>query len=185
MQQSQVPSVSNGASIPASTVTTSPPTNDALTQLEEEETNSPSSLHSAEQLEPSTSNSEKNEQEIIVINIQPQSHQPDSLSVHAKLAQNTLTLAEYERKTNILCGALKIPSCFLQLVGLDPGSVIIEWVTSKGLLPYLKSRVIRDADLLLLLKENVMSIHIGTEYSIHIGNTEFWTKVWGCGGNGI
>ena len=182
MQQSQVPSVSSGASIPASTVTTSPPTNDALTQLEEEETNSPSSLHSAEQLEPSTSNSEKNEQEIIV---QPHSHQPDSLSVHAKVAQNSLTLAEYERKTYILCGALKIPSCFLQLVGLDPGSVIIEWVTSKGLLPYLKSRVIRDADLLLLLKENFMSIHIGTEYCIHIGSTEFWTKVWGCGGNGI
>ena len=186
MQQSQVPPVSSGASIPTSTVTTFPPTNDdALSQLEEEETNSPSSLHFAEQLEPPTSNSEKNEQESTVINIQPQSHQPDSLSVHAKLAQNTLTLAEYERKTNILCGALKIPSYFLQLVGLDPGSVIIKWVTSKGLLSYLKSRVIRDADLLLLLKENFMSIQIDTEYCIHIGSSEFWTKVWGCGGYGI
>ena len=185
MQQSQVPSVSSGASIPASTVTTSPPTNDALTKLEEEETNSPSSLRSADQLEPPASNSEKNEQESVVIMAQPQSHQPDSLSVHAKVTQNTLTLAEYERKANILCGALKIPSYFLQLVGLDPGSVIIKWVTSKGLLPYLKSRVIRDADLLLLLKENFMSIQIGTEYSIHIGSTEFWTKVWGCGGYGI
>ena len=185
MQQSQVPFVSSGASIPTSTVATFPATNDALSQLEEEETNSPSSLRFAEQLEPPASNSEKNEQEIIVINIQPQSHQPDSLRVHAKLAQNTLTLAEYERKTNILCGALKIPCCFLQLVGLGPGCVIIKWVTSKGLLPYLKSRVIRDADLLLLLKENVMSIQIGTEYSIHIGSTEFWTKVWGCGGYDI
>ena len=176
MQQSQVPTVASEASIPASTVTTSPPTNDASTQLEEE-TNLPSSLCSADQVEPPLSNSEKNDKKSKVISTQPQSHQPDSLSVHARVAQNGLTLAEYERKTNILCGALKIPCYFLQLVGLDPGSVIIKWVTSKGILPYLKSRVIRDADILLLLKENITSIQIGTEYCIQIGSAEFWTKV--------
>ena len=176
MQQSQVPTVASEASIPPSTVTTSPPMNDAPTQLEEE-TNLPSSLCSADQVEPPPSNSEKNEEESKVISTQLQSHQSDSLSVHATVDQNSLTLAEYEHKTNILCGALKIPRCFLRLVGMDPGSVIIKWVTSKGILPYLKSRVIRDADILLLLKENITSIQIGTEYCVQIGSAEFWTKV--------
>ena len=176
MQQSQVPSVSSEASIPASIHATSSPINDSLTELEDK-TNSPLSLRCVDQFKPSASNSEKNEQVSIVISTQPQSHQPDSLSVQAKVAQDSLTLAEYERKTNILCGALKIPTYFLQLVGLDPGCVNIKWVTSNGLLPYLKSRVIRDADLLQLLKENIMSIQIGTEYCIHIGSTEFWTEV--------
>ena len=177
MQQSQNPSVKSETSIPASTVTTSSPMNGAPTQLEEEKINSPSSICSSDQVEPPASNSEKYDQKSIAISTQPQSHQPDSLSVHATVAQNSLTLAEYERKTNILCGALKIPRYFLKLVGIDPGSVIIKWVTSKGLLPYLKSRVIHDADLLLLLKENITSIQIGTEYCIQIGSAEFWTKV--------
>ena len=176
MHQSQVPTVTSEASIPVSTITTSPPVKDAPTQLEDK-SNSPSSICSGDYVEPPTSNSEKYDKESIVISTQPQSHQPDSLSVHATVAQNSLTLAAYERKTNILCGALKIPRCFLQLVGLDPGSVIIKWVTSKGILPYLKSRVICDADLLLLLKENITTIQIGTEYCIQIGSAEFWTKV--------
>ena len=176
IEQSQVPTVTSEASIPVSTTTTSPPVNDAPTQLEEK-SNSLSSICSGDHVGPPTSNSEKNDKESIVISTQPQSHQPDSLNVHATVAQNGLTLAEYEHKTNILCGALKMPRYLLQLVGLDPGSVIIKWVTSKGMLPYLKSRVICDADLLLLLKENITTIQIGTEYCIQIGSAEFWTKV--------
>ena len=252
MLQSQVPYVSSGASIPASTVTTSPLTNDVLTQLKKEETNSPSSHRSADQLEPPVCICEKNEQESILITTQPKSHQPDILSIQAKVAQNSLILAEYERKDNILCGALKIPIYFsvdqlkppasnsekeeqdsivlttqphshhpdflsvqvkvaqnsltlsgcerkakilcgalkiprsvLQLVTLDSGSVIIQMVTSKGSLPSLKSKKILDADLLLLLNESVMTIQIGTEYFIHTGSTDYWIKVWGCGGYGI
>ena len=176
MQQSQIASSTSEASLPAPTVTSSQLLNDAPTKRITEKNTATSSLHFTDKSESPSINNREINVENSAISIQPQV-QPHTLNIHVKVAQNSLTLAEYEHKTDILCGALRIPRSFLQLLGLDPGSVIIKWVTSEGLLPYLKSRVIRDADLLLLLKESLVSIKIGSEYSIQIGNPEFWTKV--------
>ena len=98
----------------------------------------------------------------------------DSLQVSAKVAQDRVTWAEYDRKTSLLCGVLRIPSFMLQYIGFKPGSVVIKWVTSDGLLPYILSNMMDDGDLQLLLQENIVSIQVGSEYTITVGSVEYW-----------
>ena len=101
--------------------------------------------------------------------------QPTSnLPISAKVAQDRVTWAEYDRKTSLLCGVLRIPSFMLQYIGVEPGSVVIKWVTSDGLLPYILSNVMDDGDLQLLLQENIVSIQVGSEYTITVGSVEYW-----------
>ena len=107
---------------------------------------------------------------------QPQA-QSDSLPITAVVDQDGLTLAEYDRKASILCGVLRVPRFMLQLIGIDPGSVIIKWSTAEGLLPYMLSNVILDTDLQLLLQEKIVSIQVGSEYYITVGSQDFWINV--------
>ena len=107
---------------------------------------------------------------------QPQA-QSDSLPVTAVVDQDGLTLEEYDRKANILCGVLRVPRFMLQLMGIDPGSVIIKWSTAEGLLPYMLSNVILDTDLQLLLQEKIVSIQVGSEYYVTVGSQDFWIRV--------
>ena len=98
----------------------------------------------------------------------------DSLQISAKVAQDRVTWAEYDHKTSLLCGVLRIPSFMLQYIGVEPGSVMIKWVTSDGLLPYILSNMMDDGDLQLLLQESVVSIHVSFEYTIAVGSLEYW-----------
>ena len=92
----------------------------------------------------------------------------DSLQISAKVAQDRVTWAEYDRKTSLLCGVLRIPPFMLQYIGVEPGSVMIKWVTSDGLLPYILSNMMDDGDLQLLLQENIVRIQIGFQYTITV-----------------
>ena len=107
---------------------------------------------------------------------QPQA-QSESLPITAVVEQDGLTLAEYDRKADILCGVLRLHRFMLQLIGIDPGSVIIKWSTADGLLPYILSNVIQDTDLQLLLQEKIASIQVGSELYVTVGSQDFWISV--------
>ena len=98
----------------------------------------------------------------------------DSLQITAKVAQDRVTWAEYDCKASLLCGLLRLPRFMLQYKGVEPGSVVVKWTTSEGLLPYILSNVMDDGDLQLLLQENIVSIQIGTEYTITVGSPKYW-----------
>ena len=100
--------------------------------------------------------------------------QKDSLLISAKTAQNKVTWAEYDCKASLLCGLLRLPHFMLQYEGVEPGCVMIKWITSECLLPYILSNIMDDGDLQLLLQENVVSIQIGTEYTITVGSPKYW-----------
>ena len=100
--------------------------------------------------------------------------QKDSQLITAKVAQDRVSWAEYDCKASLLCGLLRLPRFMLQYEGVEPGSVVIKWTTSKGLLPYILSNVMDDGDLQLLLQENIVSIQIGTEYTITVGSPKYW-----------
>ena len=100
--------------------------------------------------------------------------QRDSLLITAKVTKDRVTLAEYDRKTYLLRGLLRLPRFMVQYEGVGPGSVVIKWTTSEGLLPYILSNVVDDGDLQLLLQENIVSIQIGTEYTITVGSPKYW-----------
>ena len=98
----------------------------------------------------------------------------DSLQITAKVAQDRVTWAEYDLKTSLLCGLLRLPRFMLQYEGVERGCVTIKWITSEGLLPYLLSNIMDDGDLQLLLQENIVSIQIGSEYTITVGSPKYW-----------
>ena len=98
----------------------------------------------------------------------------ESLLITAKVAQDRVTWAEYDCKASLLCGLLRLPRFMLQYEGVEPGSVVVKWTTSEGLLPYILSNVMDDGDLQLLLQENIVSIQIGTEYTITVGSPKYW-----------
>ena len=109
-----------------------------------------------------------------VVISQPKAEDNDSLQISAKVAQERVTWAEYNGKTSLLCGLLRLPRFMLQYKGVEPGCVTIKWITSKGLLPYILSVILDDGDLQLLLQENIVSIHVGAEYTIKVGSQKYW-----------
>ena len=98
----------------------------------------------------------------------------DSLLISAKVARNRVTWAGYDYIASLLCWLLRLPRFMLRYEGVEPGCVTIKWITSEGLLPYILSNMMDDGDLQLLLQENVVSIQIGTEYTITVGSSKYW-----------
>lgn len=98
----------------------------------------------------------------------------DSLQITSKVDQEQITWAEYDHKTSFLCGVLRLPRFILQYVGLETGCVAIKWITSDGLLSHILSNTLDDGDLQLLLHENIISVQVGSDYTITVGSRRYW-----------
>ena len=151
----------------------SSPANNTITTTSDANAPNHSPPHRADPGSPHRSDPPEQPPESDVILSQP-NPQKDSLQITAKVAQDRVTLAEYDRKASLVCGLLRIPRFMLQYEGVEPGSVVVKWTTSEGLLPYILSNVMDDGDLQLLLQENIVSIQIGTEYTITVGSPKYW-----------
>ena len=151
----------------------SSPANNTITTTSDANAPNHSPPHRADPGSPHHSDPPDESPESDVILSQP-NPQKDSLQITAEVAQDRVTLAEYDRKASLVCGLLRIPRFMLQYEGVEPGSVVVKWTTSEGLLPYILSNVMDDGDLQLLLQENIVSIQIGTEYTITAGSPKYW-----------
>ena len=98
----------------------------------------------------------------------------DSLQVTAKVDQEQITCAEYDRKTSFLCGILRLPRFMMQYIGVEPGCVAIKWITSDGLLSHILLNALDDGDLQLLLDEKIISVQVGSDYTITAGSQRYW-----------
>ena len=74
----------------------------------------------------------------------------------------------------LLCGIFTVPSCALQYDDKKPGSVVITCTTSLEMLSQIKSTLLDDGDMLLLLREKIVSIQVGKNYTITVGNHNYW-----------
>ena len=111
--------------------------------------------------------------------LSPNQVQEDSntVSIAATVNRVGLTMAVYERLSNIISYALGIPRFMMRLFGFEQGSIVISWATSRGVLSHIQSRVLEDHHMKLLLQEMVVSIRIGSEYNIAVGDSDYWINV--------
>ena len=52
--------------------------------------------------------------------------------------------------------------------------MIIKWTTSRKIALQMQSVVLDDGDLKLLLQERNVSVQVGMDYKITVGNQEYW-----------
>ena len=75
---------------------------------------------------------------------------------------------------SLLCGIFTVPSCALQYDDKKPGSVVVTCHTSLEMLSQIKSTLLDDGDMLLFLCEKIVSIQVAKDYSIIVGNQDYW-----------
>ena len=97
-----------------------------------------------------------------------------SVKVEAKVDTDFLTLKDYDEKTSLLCGVLRLPRFALSYLRLATGCVLLTWQMSVDLVQYVQSIQPTDSDLLLLAKHGFSFINIANSYHIAIPNSSFW-----------
>ena len=75
---------------------------------------------------------------------------------------------------SLLCGLFRVPQFALQYDKSESGSVIIKWITSRKIAVHIQAVVLDDGDLKLLLQERIVSVQVGMDYKIYVGNQEYW-----------
>jgi hypothetical protein len=66
-----------------------------------------------------------------------------------------------------------VPTYSLRHDGAGPGSIVITWRTSRKIVLQMQSVMLDDGDLKLLAREDVVSIRVGNECTIIVGNQEY------------
>ena len=97
-----------------------------------------------------------------------------SVEVQAKVDQDLFTLKDYDEKTSLLCGVLKLPRFALSYLRLATGCVLLTWQMSADLVEYVQSVQLTDSDLLLLAKHGFTNIRVADSYHIFIPCFAFW-----------
>ena len=75
---------------------------------------------------------------------------------------------------SLICGMFTVPQCALPYDDKKPGSVVITCITSLEMFSQIKSTLLDDGDMLLLLREKIVSIQVGKDYTIAVGNHDYW-----------
>ena len=75
---------------------------------------------------------------------------------------------------SLLCGIFTVPSCALQYDDKKPGSVVVTCITSLEMLYQIRSTLLDDGDMLLLLRNKIVNIQVGKDYTIAVGNHNYW-----------
>ena len=110
-----------------------------------------------------------------VISSQPTAD-PDAVPVEVTVESDVdeVTCGLCRGMQSLLCGMFRVFPFSLQYDGLEPGSVIIKWSTSKRNASRMQAILLDDGDLKLLLRENIVSIRVGKEYTVIVGEKEYW-----------
>ena len=115
----------------------------------------------------------KEESQCVSIPNQPTERESDSkressVKVEAKVDTAFLTLKDYDEKTSLLCGVLKLPRFALSYLHLATGCVLLTWQMSADLIEYVQSVQLTDSDLQLLAKHGFTNIKVADSYHIFI-----------------
>ena len=102
------------------------------------------------------------------------SKRESSVKVEAKVDTDFLTLKDYDEKTSLLCGVLRLPRFALSYLRLATGCVLLTWQMSADLVEYVQSVQLTDSDLQLLAKHGFTNIKVADSYHIAIPCFAFW-----------
>jgi hypothetical protein len=108
-----------------------------------------------------------------VINYEPVANS-SAVPVIAQVARDEMSYGVLRHAQSLLCGLFGVPQFALQYNKAEPGSVKIKWTTSPKIAMHMKSVVLDDGDLKLLLQEKIVSVQVGRDYKIFAGNREYW-----------
>ena len=108
-----------------------------------------------------------------VINYEPVANS-SAVPVISQVARNEMSYGVLRYAQSLLCGLFGVPQFALQYNKAEPGSVKIKWTTSPKIAMHMKSVVLDDGDLKLLLQEKIVSVQVGRDYKIFAGNREYW-----------
>ena len=97
-----------------------------------------------------------------------------SVPVTTVIEAEEMSWGTFRRIQSLLCGIFTVPSCALQYDDKKPGSVVVICTTSLEMLTQIKSTLLDDGDMLLLLCEKIVSIQVGNDYIIAVGNHDYW-----------
>ena len=97
-----------------------------------------------------------------------------SVKVKAKVDVNMLTLKDYDDKTSLLCGVLKLPRFALSYLRTATGCLLLVWQMSANLVSYVQSIQLTDNDLQLLAKQRFSYIMVADSYHICIPSHSYW-----------
>ena len=100
--------------------------------------------------------------------------QPTSVPVTTVIAAEEMSWGTFRCIQSLLCGIFTVPQYALPYNDKKPGSVIVTCTTSLEMLSQIKSTLLDDGDMLLLLREKVVSIQVGKDYTIAVGNCDYW-----------
>lgn len=74
----------------------------------------------------------------------------------------------------LLSGILGVSSFAMPYSENEPGSIVIKCITSMEILSHIRSTQLDDSDMGLLLYQKIVSIRIGKDYAIVVGNQDYW-----------
>ena len=103
-----------------------------------------------------------------------------SVEVEAKVDTDFLTLKDYDEKTSLLCGVLRLPRFALSYLRFTTGCVLLTWQMSADLVEYVQSVQLTNSDLQLLAKYGFTNIKIANSYQTTIPKSSFWKTAGGA-----
>ena len=111
----------------------------------------------------------------------------NTVPIKARMSVDEMSWGMLRHAQSFLCGLLRVPQSALLYKNNGSGSVIIKWTTSKKIAVHMQSVVLDDGDMELLLQERIVSVQVGLNYKISVGNQEYWrvSHCMGVHGNHI
>ena len=97
-----------------------------------------------------------------------------SVPVTTVIEAEEMSWGAFRHIQSLICGMFTVPQCALQYDNKKPGSVVVTCNTSLEMLSQMKSTLLDDGDMLLLLHEKIISIQVGKDYTIAVGNHDYW-----------
>ena len=98
---------------------------------------------------------------------------PSAMPVTARVAVDEMSWGMLRNVQSLLCGVFGVPPFALQYNEAESGSVTIKWTTSRKIALHMQSVVLDDGDLKLLMQERIVSVQVGMDYKILVGNS-YW-----------
>ena len=97
-----------------------------------------------------------------------------SVPIAIKVAKNEMNWGDFRWIKDLFCGICGFPLWTLQYDENTPGCVVIKCITSIKMLSHIRSTLLDDGDMHLLHCEKIVSIQVGKDYTIIVGNHDYW-----------
>lgn len=96
------------------------------------------------------------------------------VEIKEKLDRDALTVEEYDKNADYLCGIMAIPRYFLAYFGARDGCIVLRWGVPRQLLPHMLGAHITDNVLRTLAGLRVKEVRIGAHFHLAVPTPAYW-----------